>query len=311
MRAVFWKELADYFGSWRFLIIFAVICFAALSATYTAAQTTVGNVAQTPTEYVFLRLFTTSGKTLPSFIFFLSFFGPLIGIIFGFDAINSERSRGTLSRVLSQPLFRDSVINGKFLAGLTAVAIILVSIILIVSGLGLRMIGVAPGLGEIARLVVFFFVSLLYVGFWLGLGILFSVLFKRAITSVLATIAIWIFFALFISMIAGVVSDWVAPVEQQSEAAAVLEHERVKDTVMRISPTTLFEEATETVLNPGKRTLRGIVLVSEVQGMIPGPLSLGQSLVLVWPHLVALIALTLVCFAISYVRFMREEIRAT
>lgn len=311
MSAVFWKELADYFGSWRFIIIFVVICLAALFATYTAAQTIMSNVAQAPTSYVFLLLFTTSGKTLPSLIFFLSFIGPLIGIIFGFDAINSEYSRGTLSRVLSQPLFRDSVINGKFLAGLTTVAIILASIILMVSGLGLRMIGVAPELSEVARIAIFFLVSLLYVGFWLGLGMLFSVLFKRAITSILASISIWIVFVLFISMIAGLVSDWVAPIDQQSDAAAVLEHERVHDTVLRISPTTLFGEATETVLNPGKRTLRGIVLVSEVQGMIAGPLSLGQSLLLVWPHLVVLVGLTLVCFAISYVKFMREEIRAT
>ncbi|MCL0082646.1 ABC transporter permease [Dehalococcoidia bacterium] len=311
MRAVFWKELADYFGSWRFIIIFAVICLTALSTTYTAAQTIRGDIAQTPTEYVFLRLFTTSGETLPSFIFFLSFFGPLIGIIFGFDVINSERSRGTLSRVLSQPLFRDSVINGKFLAGLTAIAIMLASIILVVSGLGLRMIGVAPAPGEVARIVVFFLISLLYVGFWLGLGILFSVLFRRTITSVLAAIAIWISLALFISMFAGIAANWVAPVDQHSEAEAILEHERIYDSVMRISPTTLFGEATETVLNPGKRTLRGVVLVREVEGMIPGPLALGQSLMLVWPHLVALIALILICFAISYVRFMQQEIRAT
>jgi ABC-2 type transport system permease protein len=45
--------------------------------------------------------------------------------------------------------------------------------------------------------------------------------------------------------------------------------------------------------------------------MIPGPLAPGQILMLVWPHLVALIALILICFAVSYVKFMREEIRAT
>ncbi len=166
-------------------------------------------------------------------------------------------------------------------------------------------------MSEIGVIAVFFLISLLYVGFWLGLGILLSVLFRRAITSVLAAIAIWIFLALFISMIAGVAANWVAPLDQFSEAVAVLEHERVHDTVMRISPATLFGEATETVLNPGKRTLRGVVLAAEVEGMIPGPLALGQSLMLVWPHLVALIALTLICFAVSYVRFMREEIRAT
>ncbi len=67
-----------------------------------------------------------------------------MGIALGFDAINSERTSGNLSRLLSQPVYRDSVINGKFLAGLTTLAILLISIIAIVAGMGLRMIGVPP-----------------------------------------------------------------------------------------------------------------------------------------------------------------------
>ncbi len=39
-------------------------------------------------------------------------------------------------------------------------------------------------------------------------------------------------------------------------------------------------------------------------------LSLDQSLLLVWPHVVALVAMTAVCFAVAYVRFMRQEVRA-
>ena len=45
--------------------------------------------------------------------------------------------------------------------------------------------------------------------------------------------------------------------------------------------------------------------------MLPNPLSLGQSLLLVWPQVTGLLVLTLVCFAISYVRFLREELRST
>lgn len=213
--------------------------------------------------------------------------------------------------VLSQPLYRDSLINGKFLAGLTTIAIIIGSIVIIISGIGYRMIGVMPEPAEIVRIVIFFLICLLYVAFWLGLAILFSVLFRRAITSIMSAISVWLVFTLFITMIAGLTAEWVAPVTDESSTEAVLEHQRVEDTTMRVSPTTLFNEATETVLNPGIRTLRGLVLVREVQGMIAGPLSLGQSLILVWLHLVSLFTLTAICFAISYIKFMREEIRST
>ncbi len=45
-------------------------------------------------------------------------------------------------------------------------------------------------------------------------------------------------------------------------------------------------------------------------GAIPGSLPLGQSLLLIWPHLVGLIAATLLIFALGYYFFMRQEIRA-
>jgi len=34
-------------------------------------------------------------------------------------------------------------------------------------------------------------------------------------------------------------------------------------------------------------------------------------MLIVWPHITGLIGLTAVCFAVSYVLFMRQEIRAT
>ena len=44
----------------------------------------------------------------------------LFQIAFGFDDISGERSEGTLPRLVSQPIYRDDVINGKFAAGLAA-----------------------------------------------------------------------------------------------------------------------------------------------------------------------------------------------
>ena len=49
---------------------------------------------------------------------------------------------------------------------------------------------------------------------------------------------------------------------------------------------------------------------AQAQQRIPSLLSLDQSFILVWPQVVALVALTVACFAIAYVRFMRQEVRA-
>ncbi|MBI4288000.1 MAG: ABC transporter permease [Chloroflexi bacterium] len=310
MLAVFWKEVSDHMGSRRFLILFAIIGLAGLWATYVAAQSIRSELASNPdSRFVFLRVFTSSSGLLPPFVSFIGFFGPLVGLALGFDAINREMSEGTMSRVLSQPLYRDSVINGKFLAGVATITVMLLSLILIVSGLGLQLIGVPPTQEEMLRLLLFVMTSIIYIAFWLGLAILFSILFRRTATSALGAIALWVFLSFFMVMIAGAAADAAIPVNEGSPPELLVRNANLRQGIMRMSPTTLYDEAIGTIVSPGVRTL-GPVLVQQVQGLIPTPLRLSQSLNLVWPQLTTIVALTLVVFAIGYVRFMRQEIRA-
>jgi ABC-2 type transport system permease protein len=53
------------------------------------------------------------------------------------------------------------------------------------------------------------------------------------------------------------------------------------------------------------------VFESDIANMIANPLSLGQSMIQVWPQLVIIVALAIICFSLSYVMFMRQEIRST
>ena len=123
--------------------------------------------------FLFLKLFTVSDGTLPSFAVFISFLGPLLGISLGFDAINSEQNKGTLSRILSQPIHRDYLINAKFVVALAVIGIMLFMLGFLVMGFGLIAIGIPPTAEEFMRVVFFLFVSLFYVAFWLNLSIFF------------------------------------------------------------------------------------------------------------------------------------------
>ena len=112
LLTVFNKELADYFISWRGIILFGVVLLTAVFAIYGPSgalqniRTELTSTTQLgATQFVFLRLFTTSGQGSQSFLYFISaFLIPVIGIALGFDAINSEKNNGTLSRLLSQPI---------------------------------------------------------------------------------------------------------------------------------------------------------------------------------------------------------------
>jgi ABC-2 type transport system permease protein len=298
MLTILRKELADYFTSIRCFILFILVFAASAAAIYTAYHG-IREAAIDPGP-VFIKLFTTSND-LPSLTVCIALLVPLIGIALGFDAINGERSSGTLNRILSQPIYRDSVINGKFLAGIITLAIMVGSIIFLVGGYGLWMIGVPPGAEEIVRIFIYFLSAVIYGAFWMGLAILFSVLFRSVAVSLLFPMAVWILIGIPASLFNPYV-NFLVPAVSDSIGVQLM--------VARIDPYFLFEEATQVLLIP---VWRGYALLTSTttSSMLPNPLSLDQSLLIVWPQLTVLIALTAVCFAISYVVFMRQEIRST
>jgi ABC-2 type transport system permease protein len=313
---VFRKELEDHFSSVRFLLISALIVMVGvIIASMVGMGIQEESKGMAKPTLLFLWLFTSTGK-LFSFVQFIGFFGPLIGIFLGFDSINRERVSRTLSKLASQPIYRDSIINAKFLAGLTTIAIVLVGIVLIISGLGIRLIGVVPGSEEVLRLAIYVIISILYVSFWLGIAILFSVVFRSTATSALASLAVWIFFSFFVGLGAGFVADAVAPVSQSGsnvDPNVLIKHEEVQRTVSLFSPMNLYNEATTTILDPTRKTTRGVVFVGPLERLslsrFQNPLPLLQSMMIVAPYLISIIAITFVCFGVCYLVFMRQEIR--
>jgi ABC-2 type transport system permease protein len=312
------KELADHFSSTRFILLFYLILMVSLVTAFivgSGLRDELKDVAK-PT-FVFLMLFTSPGK-LFSLIQFIAIFGPLLGIVLGFDSINRERSARTLSKLISQPIYRDAVINGKFLAGLITIVIMLVSIVLMISGLGLLLIGVVPGPEEILRLLVYLVISIFYIGFWLGISILFSVGFRSVATSALAAIACWIFFSFFVAMGASVIADAISPVDQTRAAAnpeLLIQNEQTRKILSLFSPMSLYSESTTIILDPLRKTTQSILLMGPMERLsisrFQNPLPLTESIYIVFPHLISLIAITMVFFAITYAVFMRQEVRST
>lgn len=314
LYAVFRKELQDQLSSYRFVILFALIAMVSFITSYMAAVHMRENLeALASTRFPFLMLFSTPGVMF-SMVQFVAFFGPLIGLVSGFDAVNRERAQGTLIKVISQPVYRDAVINGKFLAGVTTIAIMFTAILLVISGFGLALVGVVPGVEEIWRLFTYLLISICYIAFWLGLSILFSILFRSIATSALASVALWIFLSFFISLGAEVVANAVAPIDRhETSPEAVLKHAHIREMVSLISPMILYSDATATIIDPMRKTTRSIILMGPMEELLSArfqnPLALGQSLLVVFPHIIALIAITVVCFAISYTVFMLQEVR--
>ncbi|MET0146464.1 MAG: ABC transporter permease subunit [Ilumatobacteraceae bacterium] len=309
-RIVARKEFVDHVHSVRFVILVILVTLAGVAAVHSASgpiRDAADSATQTPS--IFLYLFTLSPDRVPAFHEFLGILGPLLGIAFGFDAINGERAQGTLPRLVAQPIHRDEIINGKFVAGIGAIALALASLITVVSGYGAIRLGIGPAWSESARLVAFFVVAVVYISLWLALSLLLSVVCRRAATAALAAIAIWLVLTMFAGLIAGVVADSVRHVDADATTEEVLANARLELNVRRVSPDQLYKDATGVLLNPSRQST-GIVVVQPEDQALPSSLPLDQSLVLAWWQVVALVAVTIVLFAAAYTIFMRQEVRA-
>ncbi len=309
-RIVARKEFGDHVRSARFVILVVLVSLAGLAAVHSASgpiRDAADSASSTPSIYLYL--FTLSPDRVPAFHEFLGILGPLLGIAFGFDAVNSERAQGTLPRLVAQPIHRDEILNGKFVAGISAIALALVSVTAIVAGYGALRLGVGPSVGDVVRIIGFLVVALVYIGLWLAVAMLLSVTTRRAATAALATLGAWLVFTLFGGLIAGVVADTVHPVASDAPVEDVLANARIELNIRRLSPDELYKEATSVLLNPARQST-GIVVVDQSSGALPSTLPLDQSLLLAWWQIVTLFGGVVAVFTASYVIFMRQEVRA-
>jgi len=296
------KELSDHLNSARMRVLEWLVVLIAVVALYFAIQQVKDTTAEDP--FLFLRLFTTSREPVPSFVTMLSLLIPLVAIGLGFDAVNGEHNRRTLSRILAQPIYRDALLFGKFIAGLFTLSISLVGLWILMIGLGLVMIGVPPGAEEMARAFIFLLVAIVYSGVWLALAILFSIIFRSAATAALVTLGLWFFMTFIWPGLSSALFVAISPSTDEETLILGAQY------AARVSPMTLFTEAYLALLNPSTRSL-GPIYLSQLQGAVVGaPLPLSESVMIAWPQIVGLVATTIILFVIGYVVFQRQEVRA-
>jgi ABC-2 type transport system permease protein len=312
------KEFADHLWSARFVILLLLLGVVALIPMYFAADAIRAAASQANGQSsIFLFLFTLApnvgdtGVQLPGAWEFIAIVGPLLGIAFAFDAINGERADGTLPRLLSQPIFRDDVINGKFAAGLSIIGLVLTFIVSVIAAFGIIRLGIVPSAEELLRIVFWLIVTFLYIALWLSFGLLISVLVRRAATSALIAFGTWLLLQIFGGLVTKLIGGFLAPLtgtlDQQAQNLAL------QQTITRLLPDTLYREASLAILNPQVSAVSNPATIGgyeQASQRIPSLQSFDQSILLVWPHMITMLAISAAFFAIAYIRFMRQEVRA-
>jgi ABC-2 type transport system permease protein len=309
MGVVFARELFDNLTSARMLLLEFLAVLLGGVAVYFAAEQIRNTTAEDP--FLFLRLFAPPGQSILSFVAVLSILVPLIAIGLGFDSVNGEYNRRTMSRILAQPIYRDALLFGKFLAALATLSICLISLWLMVIGFGLIRLGIPPNTEELGRGLVFLLVTIAHGGVWLALAMLFSIVFRSTASAALVALGVWLFVSLLWPAVAQLIGEQISPSDIRFAQLGLPTPDTLawQQGLARLSPTTLYGEAVLAMLNPEAQSLTN--LLAQFQGRVLGaPLPFDQSLISAWPQIVGLLAGTILLFVIGYVAFQRQEVRA-
>jgi len=304
------KELREYFQSKRIYVIFILILLIGIIGTYSALDGFGGSTGSEGSTTLFLSIFSNTNGNLPSFASLLSFLLPLIGITLGFDSVNGERLRGTLSRLLAQPIYRDTIIIAKFIAGMEILTLMIVALFGMVSGMSILILGIPPTADELGRLIVYMLITVIFASIWFAFSLGMSVFFKQATVSALAGIALWIFATFFMNMLIQGIVDAVYPVKSTMDTMQLVKNQKLLINLLMCSPLSLYSNSISAILNPEVRSL-GLVFYEQLEGAIAGKLPLSESIMVIFPYLLLMLGFIFVLFILAYMKFIRQEVRST
>ena len=305
------KETADHLGGARMVVIEALVFLVALFVAWLSTTAIRETIGESP--FLFLSLLTIAPDPIPvSFAFMIGLVIPVIAIALGFDAVNAEFNQRTMSRILAQPIYRDALLLGKFLARLLSLTIALVSLWFIVLGLGFLRLGLPPSLEELVRMLGFLVATIAYGGVWLAVALLFSVLFRAPATAALATLGLWLLFTFFWSLMVTPLLATLIAGPRETLFGPNLAYFETEQIINWLSPNNLYNDITQALLQPKTRALGigSVIQLIQQRGAIGAPLPASQSFILIWPQLTGLVAATIAIFAAAYIAFQRQEIRA-
>ena len=348
------KELPDHITSRRFITILAL--FLVISAVSIHEGIEVYN-AQLDTYNEQLQQMTTEIEgpypgwmpEKPSimlvFLFMMSYMsalGSILALAIGFDLVSKEKESRSLKSLLSHPVYRDEIINGKVLGGVGALGFAM-ALALAVSLAMLLVFSVVPTLDEFAAILIFGAASLGFLLAYFAVAITMSTVAKESGSALIYTLVIFAVVSTLLpilgTMAADVFSgdppeppDMVAPMPTPAQSSgggyvtasddpretdpawrdyeearkAYTEKRRfISDVSSILSPQMNYMVVSMAVTNPGSSTMYTAYGALQVE---PGG-GLADALGQVWMNIAALIVFPAVFFGATYVKFMRMDIR--
>jgi ABC-2 type transport system permease protein len=196
------KEFSDLLSDKMILVticVYLLLSAASISAYYSGVSAN--------------KILNVYGATTGELLYVLIEYGAIVGIIIGVTSISNERRNNALNILISKPLYRDTIINGKLIGSFCALLCIFILVAAFYTAGLLIFCGnfVAPFLFDYAmRLPVQVIVALIYVMVFICLAMSISILVKDYAVAVILSIFSWSILLLFqSSSFAGVIVPYI------------------------------------------------------------------------------------------------------
>lgn len=185
------KEFIDLMSNRIVFIVLAVFCVLVILNIYNFYITINGWHPGATVKFA-----SNLGIAADNYIFYsLSWYGTIIGIIIGCSTISSERVGHALGTLMTKPVYRDTIINGKLLGSILFLACITMFFIAVYT-LGFFILcgtAIAPvSIDYFERLPFVFLFIIVFVGAFLSVSVLISLLVKdQAFAMILSTFTVY------------------------------------------------------------------------------------------------------------------------
>jgi ABC-2 type transport system permease protein len=173
------KEISDAVSNKAFFLSCAVLLLISSLTSITASNV-----------YYNLRLFP-GGKTNYELVIMRELFpkmvliGALVAVAYGFNAINKERTEGSLKVLMSYPIYRDQVILGKLFASIILITFVSFVSQLVSLSLYLFQTNIVFTIEKFSIYFTFMCLTTLLLIGYLGLSMFFSIAFRDQKTSLI------------------------------------------------------------------------------------------------------------------------------
>ncbi|HOI14184.1 MAG TPA: ABC transporter permease subunit [Methanoculleus sp.] len=352
------KEFSDHITSRRFIIILGLLLVISAISIHEGIEQYNDNLESYTEQFQYMQEsddpYSSWMPSKPSIMYvfismmgYMTMLGGILAIAIGFDQVSKEKETRSLKTLLSHPVYRDEIINGKALGGVGALGLAMALALAIAIAM-LLVFSVVPTLNEFVAILIFGAVSLAFLLAYFAVSLTMSTVSKESGNALIYTLVIFFAVSSLLPMFGTMAADAFAGDPPEPPDAFVS-----KEVVRTVSGSGYYTSSSSqsvvyggeedpawkeyeeemkpyvekrrfisdisNILSPQMNyyTVAMAVTNPEISAMIYSPYDaaseetpgLADALGRVWMNIAALIVFPSAFFAATYVKFMRMDIR--